>query len=367
MKKVAVITRHAVSNYGSLLQAIATQRLIEQCGCSCEIIDYIREDETYRNCEKTLLKQKSYNSSVLKRCAYLALRQPESIRAGKRFEKMRKQYLHLTKRYSDLKQLTEEMPSADIYLTGSDQVWGPVADGTFDSAYLLSFTKEENKRVAFAASFGRTNFSRETKEFFHKWLSRYDDIAVREDSAVKLLEEWGFGAKQVLDPTLLIDASEWEKLCTPIRAKEYILIYQIHNDKRLSRYAKRVAKKYGLPLVRISASYHQILRGGRFRFCPPLGEFLSYVKNAKCLITDSFHGTSFALNFHTPFVEILPGETSTRNVSILRLTGLTDRILQDEDDLDLAIKPVDFSGADEKLELYKRESIKVLYNFGAEI
>ena len=52
MKKVAVITRHAVSNYGSLLQAIATQRLIEQCGCSCEIIDYIREDEIYRNCEK---------------------------------------------------------------------------------------------------------------------------------------------------------------------------------------------------------------------------------------------------------------------------------------------------------------------------
>ena len=55
MKKVAVITRHAVANYGSLLQAIATQRLIEQCGCSCEIIDYIREDETYRNCEKMIL------------------------------------------------------------------------------------------------------------------------------------------------------------------------------------------------------------------------------------------------------------------------------------------------------------------------
>lgn len=86
--KTSVITRHAISNYGSLLQAIATQQLIEGLGHSCEIIDYIRRNETYRDQEKTLLKGKTYNTSFLKRSVYLALRQPESIAAGKRFERM---------------------------------------------------------------------------------------------------------------------------------------------------------------------------------------------------------------------------------------------------------------------------------------
>ena len=102
------------------------------------------------------------------------------------------------------------------------------------------------------------------------------------------------------------------------------------------------------------------MRGGKFKFCPDISAFLSYVKNAQCLITDSFHGTAFALNFNTPFVEVLPGETSTRNMSILRLVGLTDRILQDENDLDLAFKPIDFTYANKVLAEKRKEGIEIL-------
>ena len=189
-------------------------------------------------------------------------------------------------------------------MTGSDQVWGPVMDGTYDSAYCLSFTVDNDRRIAFAASFGRTKFTQETEEFYKKWLSRYESIAVREDSAVQLLNSWGLQAKQVIDPTLMLDSTYWGKFTTDIK-KKYILVYQIHNDKKLDRYAKAVAKKYKLPLIRISPSFHQIVRGGKFKFCPDISVFLSYVKNAQCLITDSFQGTAFALNFNTPFVEVL--------------------------------------------------------------
>lgn len=358
-KKVAVITRHAILNYGSLLQAIATQQILKNLGYTCEIVDYIREDEHYRNQEKTLVIGKPYYSSYIKRIAYLALRQPESVIAGKRFDKMRKKYLHLTKQYTDLSQLQLDKPQADIYMTGSDQVWGPVMDGTFDSAYCLSFTADCDRRIAFAASFGRTKFTQETEAFYKKWLSRYEAIAVREDSAVQLLNSWGLQAKQVIDPTLMLDSAYWGRLTTDIK-KKYILVYQIHNDKKLDRYAKAAAKRVGLPLVRVSASFHQCVRGGKFKFCPDIGEFLSYIKNAQCLITDSFHGTAFALNFNTPFVEVLPGETSTRNMSILRLTGLTDRILKDENDVDLAFKPVDFTHANKVLEEKRKASLSIL-------
>ena len=114
--KVLIITRHAIINYGSLLQAMATQQLLKSIGWDCEIIDYIRSDENYHNQEKTLLKGKSlFSNNLLKRVAYLVLRQPESAMAGKRFAKMRKKYLNTTKLYSDIEQLQKNKPVADIY------------------------------------------------------------------------------------------------------------------------------------------------------------------------------------------------------------------------------------------------------------
>ena len=84
-----------------------------------------------------------------------------------------------------------------------------------------------------------------------------------------------------------------------------------------------------LPLVRVSPTFHQLARGGRFVFCPEIGTFLSYIKNARYMLTDSFHGTAFAINFHTPFLEVLPNnKTGARNQSILQLTGLEDRLSQ---------------------------------------
>ena len=357
---VAVITRHAITNYGSLLQAIATQDIFKALHLECKIIDYIRTDEKYQNATKTLLKQKqNFNNNLLKRIVYILLRQPGAIIAGKKFATMRNKYLNLTKLYSDIIELKQNKPIADIYITGSDQVWGPVMNGAYDSAYFLSFTEDSDKRIAFAASFGRTNFDENAQVFFKKWLSRYKAITVREDSAVQLLNSYGLNAKQVIDPTLMLDSKYWSGHTRKIN-KKYILVYQIHNDKRLNRYAKDVAKKANLPLIRISASMHQIFRGGKFKFCPDIGEFLSYIKYAQCLITDSFHGTAFALNFNTPFVEILPGETSTRNMSILRLTNLTDRVLQDEADVDLALKPIDFTYANEVLAEKRKEGIEIL-------
>lgn len=358
--KVSVITRHAISNYGSLLQAFATQKVIESLGHDCEIIDYIREDESYKQHEKTLLKRKdSWNNNPFKKALYLAIRQPASILSGKRFEKDREELLNLSERYTSPEVLKDNPPKADVYMTGSDQVWGPIENGTYDDSYCLSFT--EGKKIAYASSFGHTDMTEELRNYYKKWLQKYSHIAVREDSAVELLDGIGVKAKQVLDPTLLLNKSFWEKYTKPIKKKKYILVYQLHNNKRLEEYAKKVSKQKGLPLVRVSVSYHQITRAGKLVLCPSLGEFLSYVKNAECIITDSFHGTAFAINFNTPFVEVLPNNnTGTRNISILNLTKLTDRVLQNTDDTNLANKEIDFSYANSVIEEQRQHSINVL-------
>lgn len=360
--KVAVITRHAVANYGSLLQAIATQKVIEELGHSCEIIDYVREDEDYRQVEKSLLKRKPrWDSNPVKRGLYLALRQPESLLAGRKFEKEQKKYLNMTRRYTSQEELRTDKPGADVYLTGSDQVWGPVVDGTYDSTYCLSFTEESEKRISYGASFGHTDMTERVSAYYRKWLSRYNHIAVREDSAVDTVKDLGMEALQVLDPTLLMDAGQWAEYMQAIPRGKYVLVYQLHNDKRLGEYAKRVAKAKKLPLLRISVSFHQISREGKFIWAPKLGEFLSYIKHADCMVTDSFHGTAFAINFNTPFVEVLPNNnTGTRNMSILRLTGLSDRILEDDENVDLAGQTIDFRSANEILAGKRTESLELL-------
>jgi len=360
--KIAVITRHGITNYGSLLQTMATQQVIENMGHSSEIIDYIRQDETYYTYEKTILKRKpDWNNNLLKRMVYLGLRQPGSVLAGKKFEAARKKYLKLSRRYSSKEELKKMKPEADIFMTGSDQVWGPVANGGYDPSYCLSFTDENDIRIAYAASFGHTEMTDKLSAYYQKWLSRYDSIAVREDSAVKLVQNLDLDACQVIDPTLLLDAEYWSQYLKPIRNGKYILIYQLHNDKKLDRYAKKVAREKKLPLIRISVSFQQIFRQGRFKWAPELGAFLSYIKNAECMITDSFHGAAFAINFNTPFVQILPNNnTGTRNMSILKLTGLTDRILMDEENTSLASQPVDFSKANAILSEERKRSLAVL-------
>lgn len=360
--KVAVITRHAITNYGSLLQAFATQQIIENLGYECEIIDYIREDESYAQHEKTLLTRKpEWNRNPIKKAIYLMLRQPESIAAGRRFEKAQIKYLNRSKRYRSSAQLKADVPVADIYMTGSDQVWGPVEDGSYDDSYCLSFTKETDKRISYAASFGHTNMTQELSAYYKKWLRRYQHITVREDSAVEIIKELGLEAKQVIDPTLLLTAADWAKLMKPVKPKKYILVYQLHNDIKLGKYAKAVAKDFGLPLIRISTSFHQISREGKLVWCPEIGEFLSYIKNAECIITDSFHGTAFAINLNTPFVEVLPNNnTGTRNISILSLTGLSNRILNDMNDIQLAKLPIDFASVNSILQRERAKSIFIL-------
>ena len=114
-------------------------------------------------------------------------------------------------------------------------------------------------------------------------------------------------------------------------------------------------------LIRISASLHQASREGKFKWLPTLAEFLSYVDNAACLVTDSFHGTAFAINLNTPLVEVLPKNgTSSRNVSILRLTDLTDRVLQNLDDVELASKQIDFGRVNDVMGAEREKSLAQL-------
>ena len=195
-------------------------------------------------------------------------------------------------------------------------------------------------------------------------LSTYNGIAVRENAAVDLLKQMDIPcAGQVLDPTLLLTGEEWSKFITKPNSlpQRYVLVYQLHNNPALNKYAKNFAAHVGLPLYRVSPTFHQFRRGGKFIYLPDLGEFLSTIKNCSYFITDSFHGTAFALNFNRQFIEILPNnKTGSRNQSILKLTGLENRIVTDFEDFSIGDDNIDFAKVNQIVEHERNKSLKIL-------
>lgn len=361
--KVCVITRHAPANYGSLLQSIAMQKVIQKLGHECEIIDYILTEETGMKVAATQLKtKKEWNGSLIKKLVYLILRQPENLIMYSKFENMREKFLRMTKRYSSKNELIGNLPQTDIFMTGSDQVWGPTASGKYDDVYFLSFAPDTTKKVSYAASFGKSKFTEETLCEYEKLLTRYDKITVRENSAIDILNNMNIECcGQVLDPTLLLDSKEWGKYIKEDVQGKYVLVYQIHNNSKLDSYAKAFAKNLGLPLIRVSPLLHQIIRGGKFVYCPDIGKFLSLIKNATYMITDSFHGTAFAINFNTQFIEILPNTgTGNRNQSILELTGLKNRILTDYNDFSIEDNNIDYDKINVVINEQRKYSVDIL-------
>lgn len=361
MLKVAVITRHWIANYGSFLQTFATQWVIESLGYACEVIDYVRKDESLFLLERTLLQGKpNWAKPLPKRIAYLIARQPESVISRLVFKRELESNIHLSKRYDSFGLLEKDPPIADVYVTGSDQVWGPTASGEYDPTYLLAFAPEGARKVAFAASFGKGDLSNKAEELFRKELSHYDAIAVREDSAQARIRSFGLDAEQVVDPTLLWDARRWSEFASAPSASKFVLVYQIHNDSRVIDCAKEVACMLNLPLVRVSAVLHQLLWGGKFRYLPTPAEFIGLIRDAACVVTDSFHGTAFAITFNTPFYEVFPRNgTSERNESLLRLVGLEDRAVRSRKDVNKISAEVDFSIANKRLEESRIRSIGV--------
>lgn len=368
--KINIITRHNIINYGSVLQSYALQHVLEIMGHQVEIIDYVRKDEEYKNIALVLAKNKDNRSkNVLKKAAFIIGKSIEFMLCGARFRKYACRYLHLTAtRYSSLTELKKENWQCDALMTGSDQVWGGIGNDYFDPAYYLDFGSVRIPKFSYAASFGRTDLDTDVYDRIPQYLKQYKRLTAREDSAVDILHKLGFPqAEQVLDPTLLLTPSEWDKVVSrePLKKdytkEKYILVYQRRPNKTIDNYASQLGKVSGLKVYRISSDLHQIFRPGDLVFLPNFHDFIECIKHSSLLVTDSFHGTAFAINYNVPFVDILPKGTATRNLSILQLCNLKDRVVSDLNDFSYIDKTIDFSFANDVLSRERKRSIDILH------
>ena len=367
MKKIAVITLHRVRNYGSVLQTYATQKVLSDLNTDPVIIDYYRKDQKDDVLlDNTIKASGVFNKNFLTRMVGKIILKKSINNQLKVYNDFLNKNVKLTKnKYYSLEELKENTPVADIYMTGSDQVWNSSWNKGIDKAYFLDFVPKGKRRVAYSGSFGKEKLDDEEKEITKEMLEKYEYLGVRESSAKEIINDLGIkkNVEHVLDPTLLLDKKEWEKfeIDIPEKEKEYILVYQLNSrNKEFDKYVKNLSKNKNIKVIRVSNQIYQKLKYGKFVNCPSVEEFISYFLNAKYIVTDSFHATAFAINFNKQFVDIFPPKFSKRLQSILDLTGLQDRRITDFNNFDIIEKKIDYKKVNKIMENERKKSIEFL-------
>lgn len=328
MKRVAIVTIHAIRNYGSVLQAYATQEVVRKLGCSPVIIDYAYPNPIHRQ----LLSAKGRVLRSGNRLFMILLGAwPLFSRREVRYSQFIQNNMNLSRHYASRDELIDAPPYADIYISGSDQIWHPRCID-YDETFLLDFVPQGKKKVAFASSFGVDTLSENQRVVFQKQLPSYDCIAVREASGQKLVHELiGTNTQQVLDPTLLLSAEEWTKIENPVKIDEpYILLYgnMTSQGSQMNRFAFAIQRLTGFKIVRIHGkAYNRLSRKIRYLFDVGPEEFLWLFRNASFVLANSFHGTVFSILFNRQFLSFYPGasDMGTRQRNILELLDLQNR------------------------------------------
>ena len=352
MKKYALITIHDTQNFGSCLQTYSTIKAFEKLGCDIELLDYKNEAIWGRECAHL----ENVMESPKKLLKYLMWGK-EQKRKLNSIRKFMSENVHMSEHYdkNNIKLANEKY---DVFITGSDIVWGLVITGN-DLSYFLDFTDDDKTRVAFAASIG-TKWNDEQAKLVKPLINRYDYLGVREQQSVAWLSE--VTDKKVVptcDPTCLWETEFWSKyLLEDYSPKEdYVLIYLLHNDGKNLRDGIKYAKEHNMSAYFIN--YYGDVKGAKTVKPKTVSEWITLIANAKIVFTASFHGTLYSMYFNTPVFFYNRGAKSrlyslAEDIGITNREGLDENIQKNE--------PIDFEHVHQVLLRKREESWTYLKN-----
>lgn len=364
MKSVGIITIHDIYNYGSILQAYATQKVVSDLGYRAEIIDYKYPNPFHG--QKPTLKGKvlSKANAILK-----------DFLPGKKYTTYINNYKSFTKKYYQLSaqryptvdSLMNNPPEYDIYLTGSDQIWRPKFIKK-DPCFFLGFAKNK-KKIAYASSFGCTSIPESFKTKYAEYLNQFSAIGVRELPGVEIVKELtGKEAQLVLDPTLLLTKEQWSDVLKPFNNKKpYILCYgNTTQDKYMEKLALHIQKTTGYDIIRLNGKFYDYFNK-KMKYILDAGpaEWLGYFANASIILGQSFHATAFAINFQKPVIPVLRGDSNhdSRQKQLLKLLNLEHRSVTIGDSFPIVNKEfleMDYTNPTEILKIERLKSLSFL-------
>lgn len=326
MSDVALITRHAIRNYGSVLQTYASQELLRAAFDDVQTLDYRQEgiDDSagsYRVASPGV-------KGAAKHLAYRAFRAHDARARGRLFESFLDQNVSMSARrfigYPQLAAATH--PSDRFYCVGSDQVWN-IEYNRDNRPYYLSFAPDDAVKFSLSSSIGAPRLPRSDELLLQNSLRSFAGVSVRESDAADYLGSLGITAQHHVDPVLALPVESWRRFAAEVepRPGPYLLVYQLNANPELQRASLALGQKLGIPVVR--AEYWHTFRGkgARTVLRPSVQELLGLFRDATFVVTDSFHGTAISVLFERQFSTLLPERYGSRITSLLDHLEIPER------------------------------------------
>jgi hypothetical protein len=379
MVKIGILTYHFVNNCGAILQCIALQHTLSQMpDVDVEVINYQPQYHTnmYRPVINPFLQAGALVKSLEDRSiGYRAYRYVRNIASScaknlhviRRYKirKIFEVYFNKNMRLSELYKNSSELSGADdydLYVVGSDQLWNShITNYAADPAYYLDFVKNDaSRRITYAVS---GNLQEKEIPQLRSLLNKFDAISAREEKTYTQLSDIleGKNIRMDLDPTMLLTKEDYGGLEEEFQLpQDYILFYGLasRDSKPLEEAAEKLALQMNMPVVDISPVNHRLkIKTVKKNYYSP-GQFLTAIKGAKYVVTNSFHGTVFSIIYNRSFYTALPTLHPERLEYLLGKLELRSRIVEPNLSFD---QRIDWNLINGLLESARQESKEYLY------
>lgn len=352
--KIGILTQHFLLNYGGIIQNYALQQVLLKLGYEPLTFEHdtcYSRTRWFLRTVKQILTTRSFKN--------LPVYPVYKGRIGN------KNFIRFVLKYIKSVPVKDFVPSLtaqydiDTYIVGSDQVWRPAFNlGPRLYNMFLDFADDNVKKLSYAASFGckEWEYTKKQENTCSKLAKRFDAISVREASAVDLCKNnFGIDVSLVLDPTLLLNREDYEKVCNDIPKKDkHIFVYSLVVGESVMSVATKISEAKGIPVVVKQA-------GNKVNKEDTIEDWFAEYRDAEYVVTDSFHGMVFSIIFNKPFYIVMnPSGGNDRYISLLSQLGLIGRIITDEPSpLDMQI---DWNAVNERLHNLRQSSLTFLKN-----
>lgn len=355
---IGIITFHRAHNYGAVLQCYALKEILQGLGHDVSVIDYRQPEIERRYKYQRVFSIKSFILMSLKdKLKYIST----NYSLPKKFYRERKAFFEdFNKKYLNLSEACSVIPDIyDTIIIGSDMMWADLCkDGNFDPIYLGSIAHcSKHKIIGYAISGTPASMECLGQKTSFKFLKNFNAVSLREDRLADIVRKYTtYDIKVCLDPTLLSVSSHWDKLINPNWSKRnYVLTYYLRVPQEDRKTIDdKIADKF------VNEDYEIFDIDSMFTTKPTnVEDFLSMIKYAKYIVTDSFHGIAFSIIFHTPFHAICMNDSGdVRYTNILETLGLEHLLV--ERTFSPFIPTIDFTEADIKRMNLANSSIEYL-------
>lgn len=369
MKKIGTISYNIYcnfTNYGSALQTWALHQAIKKVGGNKVepiLVDYCpeiladkdplnpfenmwdKDAESHRMCELTMPAiQKNYQ------------------KFGRFYQE---RFKRTSKKYTS--QNFDEISSVENitgFVCGSDTIFCPDEFG-MDDGYYANYDCMRAHSVAYAASFGDPHFTEETYRILNDRLHNFNALGLRENLMIQYVEEHtDVPVQKVIDPTLLLDDKDYDAIAEErLENDKYLLLYARRFNPEMEAYAEKLATENKWKIIEISLRATNAYKLNRRMFYEAgVEEFLSLVKYSECVVTNSFHGMIFAIQYRRPFYVFSREQCSTKITELLGMFGLSDCMVTSgtiQKCIDLQM--IDYQVVHKRIEMARRESLRFLH------